>query len=221
MNLNGTYNQPVLEEIQGAPHPATHAKVEVRVVTDWMWTDDAKPVPKSHEMTTRCQMAEEVIYDEYDGELSVRPIVRHQFYDQKQKRWNTDIACTLLSADGYITVRTQDRIIPGSKDRFGKAIVKYEEVIARRDGDLPLVLLADKVYPQVLNACKSCDVRTVKQFATADRGTIGKIEGYLNTHGGKTYATGLKRFQDIARAKLEALGVEIEDAKPAPKKVAA
>jgi hypothetical protein len=213
MNLNGTYNQPIMEEIQGAPHPSTHAKVEVRVVTDWMWTDDAKPVPKSREMTTRCQIAEEVILDEYDGEVSVRPIVRHQFFDQKQKRWNMDIACSLLSADNYITVRTQDRIIPGLKDRFGTAIAKYEDIVAKRDGNLPIVVLADKVYPQVLNACKACEVTTTKDLALADKATMARIENYLNTHGGKTFASGLKRFQDIAKAKLSGLGVEIEEGK--------
>jgi hypothetical protein len=214
MNLNGTYNQPIMEEIQGAPHPSTHAKVEVRTITDWVWTDDAKPVPKSREMTTRCQMAEEVIYDDYDGEISVRPIVRHQFFDEKQKRWNIDVACSLLSADNYMTVRTQDRVIPGLKDRFGTAIAGYEAIVAKRDGNLPLVLLADKVYPQVIHACKACEIRTVKELALADKPAMARIEHYLNTHGGRTFASGLKRFQDIAKAKLEGLGVTLDDPKP-------
>jgi hypothetical protein len=209
MNLNGTWQQPVAETLADidAPHPATFAKVEIRDITDWMPTDDAKPVPKSSEMSTRCRMAEEIIYDAYDGEVSVKPIVKHQFYDEKQKRWNSDIATTELTADRYLTVRTQTANIPGTKDRFGRSIDAYERKLASEGRPLPVVLLADKIYPAVINACESLQIASVEALANADKATIAKLDGYLRKSGNTRMADQIKRFQDIAKARLESLGL--------------
>ncbi len=87
MNLNGTYQQPVMEQLSDidAPHPATYAKVEVREMTPWIPTDDAVPVPKSNEMSTKCCVAEEIIYYSYEGEMSRKPSVKHKFYNGKRR----------------------------------------------------------------------------------------------------------------------------------------
>lgn len=214
MNLNGTWQQPAMEQLSDidAPHPATYAKVEVRDITDWVPSDDAKPVPKSKEMSVRCRMAEEIIFDAYDGEVSVKPIVKHQFYDEKQKRWNNDIATTELTADRYLTVRTQTANIPGTKDRFGTAIDAYERRLVRDGRALPVVLLADKVYPVVINACESLQIDSIEALASADKPTLGKLEGYLRKNGQGRMADQLKRFQDIAKGRLEALGVSLKKA---------
>lgn len=210
MTLNGTWQQPVLETIpdMDAPHPSTYAKVEVREMTSWIPTDDAKPVPKSKEMSTRCCMAEEVIYDQYDGEVSVKPIVKHQFYSQKMKRWDRDVATTELSADRYLTVRTQTAVIPGMFDRFKSSINAYERKLAADGRPLPVVLLADKVYPAVINACEALQVSTVQALAGADKPTLAKLEAFLRKSGQNRYADNLKTFVDKAKERLASLGID-------------
>lgn len=210
MTLNGTWQQPVLEQPIDidAPHPSTFAKVEIREITEWMPTDDAKPVPKSNEMSTKCCVAEEVIFDSYEMEQSVRPVVLHKFYDAKQKKWNRDVASTELAADRYITVRTQTAVIPGIKDRFGKAIDAYERRLAREGRPLPIVLLADKVYPAVINACECVQINTINAFAAADKAIIAKLDAYLRKIGQSRLADNLKAFQDRAKERLASLGIE-------------
>ncbi len=216
MNLNGTWQPPVMDQLSDidAPHPATYAKVEVREMTAWVPTNDAKPVPKSSEMSTKCCVAEEIIYDSYDGELSLKPIVKHKFYDAKQKRWDKDVATTELSADRYMTVRTQTATIVGIKDRFGTAIDAYEKRLAKDGRPLPIVLLADKVYPAAVNACESIGIASIEALATADKQTVAKLEEYLKKSGQARIAAQVKRFQELACARLEALGVAYESKSP-------
>lgn len=210
MTLNGTWQQPVLEQIPeiDAPHPATYAKVEIRDHTPWMPADDAKPVPKSSEMSVRCCLAEEVISDTYGMEISVKPIVKHQFYSEKNKRWDRDIATTELTADRYMTMRTQTAVITGTKDRFGKAIDAYERKLADEGRALPIVLLADKVYPAVINACEAVGIASIQAFATADKPTLAKLDGFLRKAGRIREADGMKTFVDRAKERLVSLGIE-------------
>jgi hypothetical protein len=217
MTLNGTWQQPVLEQIPDldSPHPSTFAKVEVREMTPWMPADDAKPVPKSKEMSVRCCMAEEVVYDSYDGEVSVKPIVKHQFYSEKNKRWDRDVATTELSADRYLTARTQTAVITGIKDRFGSSIAQYERVLAKEGRPLPIVLLADKVYPAVINACESVQVASIQAFAAADKPTLAKIDAFLRKYGRFKEADNLKMAQDKAKERLASLGIEVGSKKAA------
>lgn len=217
MTLNGTWQQPVLEQIPDldSPHPSTFAKVEVREMTPWMPADDAKPVPKSKEMSVRCCMAEEVVYDSYDGEVSVKPIVKHQFYSEKNKRWDRDVATTELSADRYLTARTQTAVITGIKDRFGSSIAHYECVLAEKGRPLPIVLLADKVYPAVINACESVQVASIQAFAAADKPTLAKIDAFLRKYGRFKEADNLKTAQDKAKERLASLGIEVGSKKAA------
>lgn len=217
MTLNGTWQQPVLEQIPDldSPHPSTFAKVEVREVTPWIAADDAKPVPKSKEMSVRCCMAEEVVYDSYDGEVSVKPIVKHQFYSEKNKRWDRDVATTELSADRYLTMRTQTAVITGIKDRFGTSIANYERVLAKEGRPLPIVLLADKVYPAVINACESVQVASIQAFAAADKPTLAKIDAFLRKYGRYKEADNLKMAQDKAKERLASLGIEVGSKKAA------
>lgn len=210
MNLNGTWQQPVMEQLSDidAPHPATFAKVEVRELTPWIPTDDATPVPKSKEMSTLCCMAEEIVYDVYDGEVSVKPIVKHKFYNSKEKKWDRDIATTELSAERYLTIRTQTATIPGIKDRFGTAINAYERRLANEGRSLPIVLLADKVYPSVINACECVQINSVNALANANKATIDKLEGYLRKVGQSRMADNVKTFIERARERLASLGID-------------
>jgi hypothetical protein len=214
MNLNGTWQQPVLEQIPDldAPHPSTFAKVELREITPWIPADDAKQVPKSTEMSVRCCVAEEIIYDSYDMEQSTRPVVKHQFYSEKQKRWDRDIAVTELTADRYMTIRTQTAVIPGIYDRFGSAIRTYERKLADDGRSIPVVLLADKVYPAVINACESVGITSVQAFAAADKPTLAKLEGFLRKVGHARHADNIKTFVERAKERLASLGVETKKA---------
>lgn len=212
MNLNGTWQAPAMENLSesDAPHPSTYAKVEVREITPWIPTDDATQVPKSKEMSTVCCMAEEIVFDEYDGELSVRPIVKHKFYDAKQKRWDRDVATTELNAERYLTVRTPTAVIPGIMDRFGASIRAYEAALAKEGRSLPIVLLADKVYPAAINACESLQISSINALATADKAVLTKLENHLRKSGHSRYAEQVKRFQEVAQARLDSLGVSYE-----------
>jgi hypothetical protein len=212
MNLNGTWQAPALDPLSDidAPHPSSFAKVEVREMTDWIPTNDAKPVPKSDAVSTMCCMAEEIVYDGYGGEVSVKPIVKHKFYDEKQKRWDRDIATSELNADRFMTVRTPTAVIPGLKDRFGKAIADYEKRLARDGRSLPIVLLADNVYPAAIAACESLQISTVNALASADKPLLSKLEGHLRKSGHQRMADQVKRFQEVAQARLESLGVSYE-----------
>ncbi len=212
-SLNGSWQAPALEQIQDVPHPSTFAKVVIDQITDWMPSDDATPVPKSKEMTVRCCVAEQVVIDDYEMEQSRIPMIMHQFYSVKDKRWNADVATTAIRPSNYITTRTQDRVTPGTKDRFGTVLGVYERKLAKEGRPLPIALVSDKIYPVVVNACICCEVHTVNALATADKPTLGKIEGYLRKHGQNRMADNMKRFQEIAREKLEGLGVTIEDPK--------
>ncbi len=216
MNLNGTWQAPVMEMLSDidAPHPATYAKVEVRELTPWIPTDDATRVPKSNEMSTRCCMAEEVIYDSYDGELSVKPIVKHQFYDAKKKKWDKDVATTELNAERYMQTRTQTAVIPGIKDRFGSSIDAYEKRLVREGRPLPIVLLSDKVYPATINACEAIQISSINALASADKPTLGKLEGYLRKNGQGRMADQVKRFQELACARLDSRGVSYDGKSP-------
>jgi hypothetical protein len=224
MNFNGTWQQPVAEQLSDvdAPHPATYAKVEVREMTEWMPSDDAKPVPKSKEMSVKCCVAEEIILDSYDGQISLKPIVKHRFYDARKKNWDKDVATTELSADRYMTIRTQTATIPGIKDRFGKAIDAYERRLVKDGRPLPIVLLADKVYPAAINACESMAISSIEALATSDKQTIAKLEEYLRKSGQSRIAAQVKRFQELACTRLDNLGVVYEkpEGKSAPKKAA-
>jgi hypothetical protein len=224
MNLNGTWQPPVTEQFSDidAPHPATYANVEVREMTSWVPTDDAKPVPKSKEMSTICCVAEEIIYDSYEGQLSLKPIVKHKFYADKLKRWDKDVATTELTADRYMTVRTQTATIVGIKDRFGTAIDVYEKRLVKDGRPLPIVLLADKVYPAAINACESMGIASIEALATADKPLISKLEAYLTRTGQSRIASQVRRFQELAQTRLDNLGVVYEkpEGKSAPKKAA-
>ncbi len=213
-SMNGAWQAPHLEQIADVPHPATFAKVIIDQMTDWMPTDDATPVPKSKEMSVRCCVAEQVIVDDYEMEQSRSAMVMHQFYSAKNKRWDNDVATTAIRPSNFMTTRTQDRVTPGTKDRFGTALAAYEKRLVRDERPLPIALAADKIYPVVINACICCEVGTVNALAFADKPTIGKIEGHLRKHGQQRMADNMKRFQEIAREKLEGLGVS------SPKKAA-
>lgn len=219
-SLNGAWQAPHLEQIADVPHPSTFAKVVIDQITDWMPSDDATPIPKSKEMSVRCCVAEQVIIDDYEMEQTRTPMIMHQFYSAKDKRWNADVATSAIRASNYMTVRTQDRVTPGLKDRFGTAIAAYEKRLVRDSRPLPIALAADKIYPVVVNACICCEVDTVNALALADRATLGKVEGHLRKFGQQKMADNMKRFQEIARAKLESLGVAFEDTKPAKKTAA-
>lgn len=212
-NLNGTWQQPRLEEIQGKPHPSTIKEIRVREMTPWMYCDDAKPVPKSvsGEKDTQCQVAEELHFDQYGMEIALKPIVRHKFYDSKQKKWNGDIAVSLISPQNFLTEATTMGTILGLKDRFGTAIAAYEKKLAgdpERAGSIPLVLMSDRIYPAVINACTCKDVTTINAFANADKPTLANVEIYLRQNGQIRMADNLKKFQEIAKQKLIDLGIE-------------
>ena len=209
MNLNGTWQQPALEQIPEAdvPHPSTYAKVEIREMTDWMYSDDAQPVPKSTEKSVKCCVAEEIIYDDYDMVKSCMPFVRHRYYDEKQKKWSSDIASSVLKAGNYLNNRTQDRVTPGLKDRFGTAIAAYQNRLVRDGRDLPLVLLSDKVYPQVIDACECKEITSINALAGATKATINKVKQYLRQIGQTRMAENIEHFQEIAKSRLDELGV--------------
>jgi hypothetical protein len=216
LNANGTFAHTPLDSIEPQPHPSTFAKVRIDEMTPWMPSDDAKPVPKSNNMSVICCIAEAVNLDDYDMEQNRQPIVMHRFYNEKMKRWDNDIATSALSASGYMVTRSQDRVTPGLKDRFGTAIAAYEKRLVREGRPLPIALVADKIYPEVLNACECRGVFTVNAIASADKSTLAKVEQHLRNHGQTRHADNMKRFQQIAREKLDALGVEYDnhDAKP-------
>jgi hypothetical protein len=214
MNLNGTWQAPALEQTSemDAPHPSTFAKVIIEQMTDWMPSNDATKVPKSNEISVKCCVAEQVIYDDYDMEKSRTPFISHMFYDEKQKKWNADRASSALKASNYLTTRTQDRVTPGLKDRFGNAIDAYEKRLVRDGRALPIVLLSDKVYPQVINACECLDISTVNALASADKALLKKLETHLRGTGQIRMADNLPRFVALAKEKLASLGANEKQA---------
>lgn len=208
-NLNGTFKHSPLEQIPDvdAPHPSTFSKIRIDEMTDWLYSDDAQPVKGTRELSVKCCIAEEVIEDDLGYEISRTPFVRHRFYDEKQKKWSVDVASSRLNADGYMTIRTQDKVLPGLKARFGKALEAYQQRLASEGRALPIVLLADAVYPQVISSCECRGIMSINDLANAKKADLTKVEDHLRSIGQIRMADQIKTFQQRAKDRLDHLGI--------------
>jgi len=208
MNLNKSWNEPELDEIEGPPHPSTIKVVEVVEKTPWMYCGDARAVPKSHEKSSRCQVAEEITRDPYGMVLSVKPIVRHQYYDEKQKRWNGDIACSAITPQNFLAEATQSANISGLRDRFGTAIQHYITVLIRDDqrrDDLPIVLFGDVLHPLIINAARCHQIQSLNEFAGLSKQDTKKLADYLLKNGQRRMSQNVEAFKVKAREHLDSL----------------
>jgi hypothetical protein len=213
----------VIEETLVVRHPATYAKVVIIDRTTWMPSDDATPVKGSKEPSVHCLIAEVITYDDYDEPISMVPAVKHQSYDGKKKKWHTDVAYSELLPDRYMTEHKSHMPdgIPGLKQRFGKAIALYEAWLVKEGRELPIVLIADEVYPQAVNAMICRGVRTVNALAALTDAELGVLRTALEGMKLPRIASLTEKFRDKARAKLTRLGVKTEAAEtPKGKKAA-
>jgi hypothetical protein len=197
------------EETLVVRHPATYTNVKIIDCTQWMPADDATPVKGSREMSVRCMIAEVVTYDDYDEPLSTVAAVKHQSYDAKKKKWHTDVAFSELLPDRLMTEHKQHVPggIPGLKQRFGAAIAAYEAWLVKEGRDLPIVLIADEVYPQAINALICRGVRTVNALAVLTDTELATLRAALEAMKLPRMAGLVEKFRDKARAKLVRLGV--------------
>lgn len=197
---------PIPEETLVVPHPATFGAVKVMDRTDWRPADDATPVPKSREMSVRCRIVEVEILDDYGEVMSCAPAVKHQSFDAKAKKWHTDVSVSELRADRFMTEKKQNGDIPGLKQRFGAAIAEYEAWLIKEGRDLPIVLIADQVYPQAINALICRGVKTVNALASLSDAELAVIKTALEKQRFDRMAGLVAKFRDKALAKLRGLG---------------
>lgn len=214
---------PIPEETLVVPHPSTFGEVKVLERTQWRWADDATPVPKTNGkvMSVRCRMVEIVTLDDYGEEMSCAPAVQHQGYDVKAKKWQTDLAVSELRADRYMTEKKQNGDIPGLKQRFGSAIAEYQQWLVKEGRDLPIVLIADEVYPQAINALICRGVKTVQQLANLSDGELGALKTALEKQKFDRMASLVAKFREKAQMRLRALGIDAGTRKAAAAKGAA
>lgn len=204
----------IVEETATIPHPATFGEVKLLDRTQWMPSDDAIHLPKSKEMSVRCQIVEIEIYDDYGEVISAVPAVRHQAFNAKAKKWHTDLSVSELRADNYMTEKKSiGADIPGLKQRFGTAIAEYERWLVKEGRDLPIVLIADQVYPQAINALVWRGVKTVNALAALTDAELAVLRQALLAQKYERLSGLVEKFRDKARARLAALGVGV---KPAP-----
>ena len=154
----------------------------------------------------KCCVAEQDTLDEYGTVVDTKPIILHKFYDDKQKRWNNDIAVSEIRAQGYMAKKTLNGTRPGLKDRFGTAISQYLILLAKQGRDIPIAFLADRVYPEVLNAFYANGVRTVQALATLDEEEQRKAETWFDRANLRGMSDRIGEFVSKAQAMLLDLG---------------
>jgi hypothetical protein len=199
---------PVFEETLVVPHPATFGEVKVIDRTPWRLSDDPRdPNPKS-KAKVQCRVVEIETYDDYGEVISSVPAIKHQGYDTKAKKWHTDLAVSELRADRYMTEKKADgNDVPGLKQRFASAIAEYEQYLVKEGRDLHIVLLADQVYPEAINALICRGVKTVNALATLSDAELGEIKAALERSKFTRMAGLVTKFREKAQGKLKALGV--------------
>lgn len=199
----------IVEELGNAPHPATFGAVRLFDRTQWMPSDDAIRVPKSTEMSVRCQIVEIEIHDDYGEVVSCVPAVRHQAFNAKQKKWHTDVSVSELRAGHFMTEKKSiGANIIGLKQRFGTAIAEYERWLVKEGRDLPIVLLADQVYPQAINMLRARGVLTVNALAGQTDAELAVLRQALLAQKYERLSGLVEKFRDKARGRLAALGVK-------------
>ena len=146
---------------------------------------------------------------------------RHQGWDTKQKKWQPDKAVSELRADRYMTEKkTEGDDVPGLKQRFGSAIAEYEQYLVKEGRELPIVLIADQVYPQAINALICLGVKTVQALASLTDAELNTLRVSLEKQKFVRMATLVAKFREKAQAKLAALGAK-PAARAKPEKQAA
>ena len=202
------------------PHPSSYTNVQKEPVTPWQDTDDGEVLmqgnrPLPHK-AVRCRVVEEVIYDDYNMELKRTPVIEHQSYDQKTKKWSSDIAVTMMKPDMFMDHAREGQVLhPGIRTRFGSTVRMYEEILVKRGKELPICLLGTEVYPQTLNTAFSMGFRTIEDFAFANKKRTEELREKLRQLKFDRQASLLDEFQARAKGHLEDLGITKKGASPA------
>lgn len=201
-------NSPVFEETLVVPHPATYGEVKILDRTPWRLSDDLRDPNPKNKAKVQCRIVEIEVYDDYGEVMSSAPAVMHQGFDTKQKKWHADKAVSELRADRYMTEKKADgNHIPGLKQRFASSIAEYEQYLVKEGRDLPVVLIADEVYPEAINMLICRGVRTVNALAALSDGELGELKAALERSKFVRMAGLVPKFRDKARGKLRRLGV--------------
>ncbi len=200
---------PVFEETLVVPHPATFGEVKVIERTPWRLSDDPKDSNPKSRAKVQCRIVEIETYDDYGEVMSSAPAVMHQGFDTKQKKWHTDKAVSELRADRYMTEKKADgNHVPGLKQRFATAIGEYEQYLVKEGRDLPIVLIADEIYPEAINALICRGVKTVQALAVLSDKDLGVLRLSLERSKFVRMAALVNKFRDKANAKLRGFGID-------------
>jgi hypothetical protein len=202
------------EEIIVDRRPSLDLDVNVVDKTQWMDADDATPVKGFNNVSIRCKIAEATTVDDYGypvGEISV--VILHQYFDAKRKKWSGDTASSEINPHAYISIRTQDGVIHGLKDRFKTCIKAYLDQLVREKRPIPLAFLADRVYPDAICCLMANGIRSVEKFAAIEDGEpMNVLMDAFRDADMTTWAHRVPEFRQKAREMLQNLGVRLSEA---------
>ena len=199
------------EEIIVDRRPSLDLDVRVVDVTQWMDADDSTPVKGFNNVSVRCKIAEATTVDDYGypvGETSV--VVQHQYFDAKRKKWSMDTASSEINPHAYVSIRTQDGVIHGLKDRFKTCIKHYLDQLVREKRPIPLAFLADRVYPDAICCFIANGLKSVEEVAALPDGERMELmmEAFRDADM-TTWAHRVPEFRQKAREMLQNLGVRM------------
>lgn len=172
------------------------AKVLTRNLTAWRAADDSNKNPMG-QVYVEVRISEIDELDAYDTVIRTTPIIEHRFYDDKKKKIDPDIATTPIAPELMLDQHdNQGRLVrPGLATRFKSALNEYETVLQKTGRDLPLNMLGDMMYPDLILMLRTLGIVTAQAFVAMDEDGLEKVRAALTKDGNGALAPRVKDFQ--------------------------
>jgi hypothetical protein len=183
------------------------AKVVSRTVTAWRPADDSNKNQQGL-VYVECRMAEVEELDAYDGVLRMYPVIEHRFYDDKKKKTDPDIATTPIAPELMLDQHdNQGRLVrSGLKTRFASVLAEYETYLLREGRDLPLNMLGDVMYADLILMLRTFGITTAQAFVAMDDEALKAVGAALVKDGNGALAPRVKDFQRRTEDRLRTGG---------------